>query len=351
MAERGKHIWWAVFRARRRRRRSRRLFLEILGPRLRSLPDGETGERRNWVISIIEALGDHRDLRAARRPATGRTTTRSRCCRSAAATRCTARTSTSGMSPRSPGATRSSARSDRRRWTADLVFQEGVPGDFDLAMFTLGPAGALRHRSRVHRGDADRDPGGRRDHGPDTLFQIEVPAELVLLAKAPPQVRPALAKVLARPTTGLAAGSRRRYAFRGASVPGRHEQQGLRHDGLTSVRSCSCPTPSSAGWPAGPAAFDLDPRAVRAPRTTRPRLTARSTDRFRTSSSRRGTRFSAGFAHESQSIDDQRTIRGVIEEHLGGEIVDRRRAAGWAAHRAGRTSRARADGRALRVLS
>jgi hypothetical protein len=29
---------------------------------------------------------------------------------------------------------------------ADLAFQEGVPGDVDLAMFTLGPAGALRHR-------------------------------------------------------------------------------------------------------------------------------------------------------------------------------------------------------------
>jgi len=30
----------------------------------------------------------------------------------------------------------------------DLSFQEGVPGDFDLAMFTLGPAGALRHGDR-----------------------------------------------------------------------------------------------------------------------------------------------------------------------------------------------------------
>ncbi len=34
--------------------------LQILGPYLRSLPDGETGERRNWVISIIEGLRHHR---------------------------------------------------------------------------------------------------------------------------------------------------------------------------------------------------------------------------------------------------------------------------------------------------
>src|ERR1041384_689874 len=36
--------------------------LETLGPYLRTLPDGETGERRNWVISIIEGLRDHPDL-------------------------------------------------------------------------------------------------------------------------------------------------------------------------------------------------------------------------------------------------------------------------------------------------
>ncbi|MET3808670.1 hypothetical protein ABIB25_005700 [Nakamurella sp. UYEF19] len=43
--------------------------------------------------------------------------------------------------------------------------------------------------------------------GTDTLFQIEVPVELVLLAKAPAAARPALAKVLARVVTALAAGA------------------------------------------------------------------------------------------------------------------------------------------------
>src|SRR6478752_5849720 len=36
--------------------------LELLGPYLRTLPDGETGERRNWVISIVEGLRSHPDL-------------------------------------------------------------------------------------------------------------------------------------------------------------------------------------------------------------------------------------------------------------------------------------------------
>jgi hypothetical protein len=33
--------------------------LDILGPYLRSLPDGETGARRNWIISIVEGLPDN----------------------------------------------------------------------------------------------------------------------------------------------------------------------------------------------------------------------------------------------------------------------------------------------------
>ncbi len=36
--------------------------LEILGPYLRTLPDGETGDRRNWIIPIIESLREHPDL-------------------------------------------------------------------------------------------------------------------------------------------------------------------------------------------------------------------------------------------------------------------------------------------------
>ena len=37
--------------------------LDIVGPSyLQSLPDGETGERRNWVISIVDGLSRHPDL-------------------------------------------------------------------------------------------------------------------------------------------------------------------------------------------------------------------------------------------------------------------------------------------------
>jgi hypothetical protein len=39
-----------------------RLALGTLGSSLRSLPDGETGERHNWIIHIIVAMRSHSDL-------------------------------------------------------------------------------------------------------------------------------------------------------------------------------------------------------------------------------------------------------------------------------------------------
>jgi hypothetical protein len=43
-----------------------RLAVERLGPDLDYLPDGETGERRNWLISMIDGLHGHPDLRLVR---------------------------------------------------------------------------------------------------------------------------------------------------------------------------------------------------------------------------------------------------------------------------------------------
>ena len=47
--------------------------MKILGGRFHSLPDGETGERRNWIISIVESLRSHPELQLAKQ-GTGRTT-------------------------------------------------------------------------------------------------------------------------------------------------------------------------------------------------------------------------------------------------------------------------------------
>jgi UDP-N-acetylmuramyl tripeptide synthase len=66
-------------------------------------------------------------------------------------------------------------------------------------MFTLGAVGALRHKRAFTEATLAEIRSVREVTGRETVFQIEVPAELVLLAKAPVPARPTLAKLLARP--------------------------------------------------------------------------------------------------------------------------------------------------------
>jgi hypothetical protein len=86
----------------------------------------------------------------------------------------------------------------------DLSFQEGVPGAFDVAMITLGPRPGLKNRRAFTEAALGEIRDVSRITGPNTIFQIEVSAELVLLAKAPGPLRPVLAKRLARNVTGIA---------------------------------------------------------------------------------------------------------------------------------------------------
>jgi hypothetical protein len=200
----------------------------------------------------------------------------------------------------------------------DLAFQEGVPGDFDLAMFTLGPAGAVRWRRPFTEATLAEIRQVAAITGPQTLFQIEVPAELVLLAKAPSQARPALAKALARFVTGLAAASPTGSRF------GVHLCLGDMNNRAFGRMSDVTPLVLLANaitsrWPDGRPLEVLHApfAAANVPATTdrafyEPLTLLRVPD---------GTRFAAGFAHESQSLDDQLEIRSIIEGHLDREVV------------------------------
>lgn len=290
-----------------------RTALDILGPRLRSLPDGETGERRNWVISIVEGLAQHPDLELKKRgdwsdydhlPVL-------RVRRGHTLYGANLDFGHVAAVTESYPVFRELAESAGR---PDLVFQEGVPGDFDLAMFTLGPAGALRHRRAFTEATLTEIREVGAITGPGTLFQVEVPAELVLLAKSPPQVRPALAKVLARPTIGLAAGS----------APGTHFAVHLclgdmNNKAFGTMRDVAPLVALSnavvRGWPHNqPLDYIHAPfAAADQPATTDPGFYAPLTDLKVPT----GIRFAAGFAHESQTLADQVTIRNVIEDRIG----------------------------------
>jgi hypothetical protein len=58
---------------------------------------------------------------------------------------------------------------------SDLPFQEGVPGDFDLAMFTLGPAAALTHRRAFTEATLSEIRDVAAITGAGTLFRSRSP--------------------------------------------------------------------------------------------------------------------------------------------------------------------------------
>jgi hypothetical protein len=291
--------------------------LSILGPSLRTLPDGETGERRNWVISIINGLQTHPDLEL-RTPGDWSDYDR-----------------TPVMKIR-PGHTLLGANLDFGHVDAvrdsypvfeqvraaaalpDIAFQEGVPGDFDLAMFTLGPAGALRHRRPFTEATVTEIRGVGALTGPDTLFQIEVPVELVLLARTPAPARPALAKLLSRPIVKLAAASPAGTRFGVHLCLGDMNNRafGTMDDVTPLVLLANA---ILAGWPAERRLDILHApfAAADQPATTDAAFYAPLASLKLPTA----VRFAAGFAHESQSLVDQVTIRSMIDDLMQREVA------------------------------
>jgi len=198
----------------------------------------------------------------------------------------------------------------------DLAFQEGVPGAFDVAMFALGPRAGLKNRRAFTEATLGEIRDVSRITGPNTIFQIGVPAELVLLAKAPGLLRPALAKRLARNVAGIG-GPGRRHPVCGAPVSGRHEQPGVGHH--VDVGPLVLLTNEIVRqWPAG-RSLDLVHApfaAANVPATTdhafyAPLATMKLPDTVR---------LAAGFAHEAQSLVEQRQIRTIIDDLLGRQV-------------------------------
>ena len=132
-----------------------RAAVERLGPDLDDLPDGETGERRNWVISMIESFRKHPDLRLAKE---GGWSDYDRLPRLAVRPGPPVLRRVARPRPPRPCSRRcpSLRRSDGGGRPGRPAFQDGIPGDIDLAMFTFGPAGRAAPRAPVHRGACPR---------------------------------------------------------------------------------------------------------------------------------------------------------------------------------------------------
>jgi hypothetical protein len=291
--------------------------LELLRPHLRTLPDGETGERRNWVISIIDGLRNHPDLRL-KKPGDWSDYDKT----PVLAIRDGHKLYGASLDFGHVAAvTQSFPQFEKVKESAGLPqlrFQEGVPGDFDLAMFTLGPVGALRHRRPFTEASLAEIRDVKKITGPDTLFQIEVPVELVLLAKAPAATRPALAGFLARAVTALAAGAAEgtRFAVHLCLGDMNNRAFGLMTDVTPLVLLANA---VMKAWPAGrPLEILHAPFAAADQPATTDVAFYRPLSKLKLVA---GVQFAAGFAHESQSLADQRQIRSVIEDHLQRQVL------------------------------
>jgi hypothetical protein len=164
------------------------LAISELGSTLLAVPDGETGTRSQWVVSIIEAL---RNNPAVSLKKDGRWSTYD--------DRPTFRLR--------PGSRIDPASLDLGYWNAyresrpiveklireggvpNAAHQVGVASGFDLALFAFGLPGALRHRKPFNVAVAREVDAVSGDSGGGVLFQIEVPAELLMVARAPRVLR------------------------------------------------------------------------------------------------------------------------------------------------------------------
>jgi hypothetical protein len=287
--------------------------LTLLAPLLSSLPDGETGARRNWIIDIIESFRDHPDLELVKQGdwSDYDKVPRFRIRRGHRLYGAALDFGhVAAVQASKPVFDRLAAEAGR----PDLSFQVGVPGDFDMAMFTFGPAGALRHvRAFTEATVAEM----RRSHevlGANAVFQIEIPAELVLLARMPARARPAVARILGRRIAALAAGAApgTRFGIHLCLGDMNHRALGRMTDAQPLVLLANAIV---RAWPDGrPLEFVHAPLAAAdEPPSTDASFYAPLSD-LRLGD---GVRFIAGFAHEDQPLSQQREIRTVIEGRLG----------------------------------
>lgn len=296
------------------------------------IPDGETGDRLDWVLRIVEDLREHPDLQLARdgdwsdynttpyfRVAPGR------------------RFETLELDYTRHFKESWPKFEEFRRNRSDAPrLQVGIPSHLDLALIAFGfkPAGALgnlapfrdatvREITRIH----DRA-------GDDVLFQLEIPIPLILLTRVPAPLRGLVANRLA---AELVKAIRRspggtRFGIHLCYGDMNHKAMGDPTDSGPLVQLANALV---GAWPASqPLDFIHAPfaRGQKPPPLDlefyAPLGDLRLPD---------GVRFAAGIVHEDVAVDDLRMLRDRIEM-LVGRTVDVGAACGL-----GRRDRERAE--------
>ena len=176
-----------------------RAMLDAAGPRLRTLPTGETNRYEFYIRPIIEDLVAQGalEVKQPREWRNSRDRTRHRVAGGGALT---AGSLDLGYRKETEAALPVFTELRRTRELTGTVLQIGMPTDFTLAFVALGATGVLRHRRAFAEATVREITAVRELAGADVVVQLEATAELVLTATAQP-----LHKSLDR-TLGLARG-------------------------------------------------------------------------------------------------------------------------------------------------
>jgi hypothetical protein len=129
-----------------------RMAMDRLAPYLMTLPDGETGARRNWIINIIESLRSHPDLELTRDGSWSGYEDLPRF-KVRHGHRLYGATLDFGHVEAAQDSWPDFEKARADAGNPDLGFLIGIPGDFDMAMF------ALRRSPRPPSGRSSRSSG------------------------------------------------------------------------------------------------------------------------------------------------------------------------------------------------
>jgi hypothetical protein len=293
------------------------LALTELGPTLMCIPDGETGPRSQWVASIIAALREHPAVVLKRDGRWSDYNDRPRYRVRRGAT----------LDPDQLQLGYDEAlRLSRpvlngllaKHGMNDAVYQVGVASGFDLALLAFGPIGALRYRKAFNVAASREMRSIQSIADKDVVFQIELPAELVAVSRAPRILRAAVARWMASVSVEPA-----RMAPSGTKV-GIHLCFGdLHHHALMKAGATCAPTVQlaneiAARWPSHTSlAYMHIPLAAG---ENPPSLAESYYAPLAKLSLPAETRLVAGFVHEALSADQLREVLRMIESAVGRRV-------------------------------
>jgi hypothetical protein len=162
-----------------------------LGDDIRRWTGGETQERLQWFIPVIQKLKQSAKIR----------TRRSGTWRNYGDTDRLAVRLLRRLTPEDIPLTTARAFTSEAAFIPDedrRPLQVSIPGYLDMALFAFGPRGTLRTASAFRRALTEQIRIIRTVGTRAAVFQLELPAETIAVTSAPALLRPLAAKILAR---------------------------------------------------------------------------------------------------------------------------------------------------------